>query len=71
MARKIRKLPDTVFLTPIEAADYLGLRPNTLAKMRVYGTGPGYRKHGRYVRYHLRDLEQWSEGHKHNSTSDA
>lgn len=59
-----------IFLNTKETAKYLGLRPNTLAKMRVYGTGPTYRKHGRYVLYHIDDLNQWSESRKHNSTSD-
>jgi excisionase family DNA binding protein len=52
------------FLSTKEAAALLGLRPNTLEKMRVYGGGPIYRKHGRKVRYHLNDLMTWSEGTK-------
>ena len=44
------------FLTTREAARFLKLRPNTLEKMRVYGGGPIYRKHGRHVRYHIDDL---------------
>ncbi len=71
MDKNYRKLLDTVFVTTIEAAEYLGLKPNTLAKMRVYGTGPEYRKHGRYVRYHIDELNHWSESHRHNSTSDV
>lgn len=58
------------FLNPKQAADYLGLKPNTLAKMRVYGTGPKYRKHGFRVLYALQDLIDWSEQSSHRSTSE-
>jgi Helix-turn-helix domain len=59
------------FLATPEAAQWLDLRPNTLEKMRVYGRGPLYRKHGRYVRYHREDLIAWSEANKHRSTADV
>ena len=58
------------FLTTKEAAAWLGLTRNTLEKWRVQGGGPPYRKHGRYVRYHLEDLIAWSEASKRRSTSD-
>lgn len=66
----MHKISQAVFLNTKEAAAYLGLRPNTMAKMRVYGTGPDYRKHGRYVMYHRDDLNRWSESRKYRSTSD-
>jgi len=59
------------FLTTREAAHYLGLSFRTLEKMRLTDTGPRFRKHGRYVRYHIADLDAWSEGRRKNSTSDA
>lgn len=62
---------DKPFLTTKGAAAWLGLTKNTLEKMRVNGNGPAYRKHGRYVRYHLEDLVAWSEASKRRSTSDA
>ena len=62
---------DEMFLSTEEAAALLGLKPNTLEKMRVYGGGPVYRKHGRKVRYHLNDLMTWSEGNKRLLTSNA
>lgn len=62
---------DGPFLTTREAARYLKLRPNTLEKMRVYGGGPQYRKHGRHVRYHIDDLIAWSDMRKKDSTSDV
>ena len=58
------------FLSTKEAAFYLGLSSRTLEKMRLCGHGPRFRKHGRYVRYHIDDLDGWSEGRRHQSTSD-
>jgi len=51
-----KKEPERPFLNTAEAAAWLRLTRNTLEKMRVQGTGPLYRKHGRYVRYHIEDL---------------
>jgi len=59
------------FLTTAQAAHYVGLSRRTLEKMRTTGGGPKYRKHGRYVRYHIDDLEVWSESHGRTSTADA
>ena len=58
------------FLTTKEAANFLNLKPNTLEKMRVYGGGPIYRKHGRHVVYHIDDLAAWSNLRKKDSTAD-
>jgi excisionase family DNA binding protein len=49
------------FLTTDEAAQYLGLAKQTLEKMRRERRGPPYRKHGRFVRYHIADLDSWSK----------
>ena len=57
-------------LTPPEAAKLLHLSPSTLAKMRLTGRGPRYRKHGKSVVYASHDLENWSDGQARNSTSD-
>lgn len=59
------------FLTTKEAGHFLKLKANTLEKMRVYGGGPIYRKHGRYVRYHIDDLYAWSDQRIKSSTSDV
>ena len=59
------------FLSTVHAAQYVGLSHRTLEKMRLLGTGPRYRKHGRYVRYHITDLEAWSEAEAHQSTSET
>lgn len=57
------------FLNTAQAAFYIGLSKRTLEKMRVIGGGPIYRKHGRYVRYHIDDLNAWSEARCKTSTS--
>jgi hypothetical protein len=59
------------FLNSKQAADYLGLKPNTLAKMRVYGNGPKYRKHGFRVLYSLDELNAWSDASRRSSTSET
>lgn len=59
------------FLSTGQAALYIGLSNRTLEKMRVVGGGPKFRKHGRYVRYHIDDLDAWSSAHAKDSTSDA
>ncbi len=64
------KEPEKPFLNTKEAAGWLRLTKNTLEKMRVNGTGPAYRKHGRYVRYHIEDLVDYSNASKRRSTSD-
>ncbi len=59
------------FLNTAQAAFYVGLSQRTLEKMRLTGNGPRFRKHGRYVRYHIDDLDAWSLGAQRASTSDA
>ncbi len=59
---------DDPFWNTLKAADYLGLMPQTLQKMRVTGNGPPYRKHGRYVRYTREDLDAWSQTRSHVTT---
>ena len=62
---------ESPFLTTSQAGIYVGLSRRTLEKMRTTGKGPIYRKHGRYVRYHIADLDAWSTAHQKNSTSEA
>lgn len=56
------------FLTPVQAGDYIKLSWRTLERMRQRGEGPPFRKHGRYVRYHIDDLNNWSQSTSHVST---
>ena len=58
------------FLNTDQAAHYVSLSRRTLEKMRMAGGGPRFRKHGRYVRYHIDDLEEWSAGRLKTSTSE-
>jgi hypothetical protein len=50
------------FLSTEQAAFYLGLSARKLQQMRAVGTGPAFRRHSRYVRYHIDDLDSWSRG---------
>jgi hypothetical protein len=52
------------FLTPQQAAFYLGLSVRTLQLLRTDGTGPTFRRHCRRIRYHIDDLDSWSKGSK-------
>lgn len=59
-------------LRPTQAAEYLGLSPSTLAKMRcLRSDGPPYSKLGRAVVYSRGDLDTWAEARKRRSTSDT
>jgi len=58
-------------LTPKEAADLLGLGESTLAKLRLTGAGPIFRKLGRCVRYSAMDLTDWADRRIRRSTSDT
>lgn len=59
----------TAMLRAHDAAAFLGLSPNTLAKWRVYGQGPRYRKLGRAVVYDPADLREWLDAQARRSTS--
>ena len=58
------------FLNTDQAAHYVSLSRRTLEKMRTAGGGPRFRKHGRYVRYHIDDLDEWSAEHLKTSPSE-
>lgn len=47
------------YLLSKEAARYLRVEPQTLAKMRMQKRGPKYDKRGRFIRYHIADLDAW------------
>jgi hypothetical protein len=59
------------YLTTDEAAQLLRLARGTLAKHRVYGTGPAYRKIGGRVIYAAADVIAWVETGARGSTSDV
>ena len=69
--RAARAKKGSPFLNTAQAAHYVGLSRRTLEKMRTVGGGPKYRKHGRYVRYHIDDLDAWSGSRARGATFDA
>jgi predicted DNA-binding transcriptional regulator AlpA len=58
-----------LFLTPKETAAFLRLSEVTLARWRIDGTGPSYRKFGRRVVYAKADLLAWADGQTQQNTS--
>jgi predicted DNA-binding transcriptional regulator AlpA len=52
-------------------ADRIGIAASTLAKLRLTGTGPVFRRAGRRrVIYRWSDVETWLDGCARQSTSD-
>lgn len=60
VGRANRAKQGTPFLSTEQAAFYLGLSPRKLQELRANGDGPPFRRHCRYVRYHIDDLDGWS-----------
>jgi hypothetical protein len=58
--RAARAARGSPFLSPQQAAHFLGLSVRTLQEYRSAGSGPRYRRHSRHIRYHIDDLERWS-----------
>jgi hypothetical protein len=62
IARAARAKKGSPFLSTEQAAFYLGLSARKLQQMRAARAGPQFRRHSRYVRYHIDDLDNWSRG---------
>jgi hypothetical protein len=60
-----------LLVTPSAAAEFLRLSKSTLAKMRISGRGPSFRKHGRSVVYEQAELENWSNDNQYRTTSQS
>lgn len=58
------------FLNTAQAAHYLGISPRQLERLRSRAEGPPFRRHCRYVRYHIDDLIAWSEATRPESDHD-
>ena len=58
--RAARATRGSPFLSPQQAAHFLGLSVRTLQEYRSAGKGPRFRRHSRHIRYHIDDLELWS-----------
>lgn len=63
-------MSDRKMLTPKQAADFLGVRENLLAKWRCAGGGPRFAKFGRHIRYAFPDLLAWVAAKTVRSTSE-
>ncbi len=48
------------FLNTEQAAAYLKISPRLLKQLRARGEGPMFRRHSRFVQYHIDDLDAWS-----------
>ena len=70
-ARAARAKKGCPFLTTEQAAFYLGLSARKMQAMRRVGEGPSFRRHSRYVRYHIDDLDAWSATRKSRGGVDA
>lgn len=54
-----------------EVAEYIGVTPNALAKMRMEGTGPEFIRVGpRNIKYRWSAVGEWIEANTHTSTDD-
>jgi hypothetical protein len=71
IARADRARKGSPFLNTEQAAFYLGLSPRKLRALRSNGKGPRFRRHSRYVRYHIDDLDIWSKAASAKGTGDA
>ncbi len=69
IARAAKAREGSPFLSTAEAAYYVGLSTRTLEKMRTENRGPRWREHGRYIRYHIDDLDEWSKGDQPGTAS--
>ena len=52
------------FLNTDQAAAYLKISGRLLKRLRVRGEGPEFRRHSRFVEYHIDDLDAWSAARK-------
>ena len=71
IARANRAKKGSPFLNTEQAAFYLGLSPRKLRALRSNGQGPQFRRHSRYVRYHIDDLDRWSSDVATRAIGDA
>ena len=58
--RATRAKRGSPFLNTDQAAAYLKISSRLLKRLRVKGEGPVFRRHCRFVQYHIDDLDTWS-----------
>ena len=63
IARAGRAKRGSPFLNTDQAAAYLKISSRLLKRLRVRGEGPVFRRHSRFVQYHIDDLDLWSREH--------
>jgi Helix-turn-helix domain len=63
IARANRAKRGSPFLNTDQAAAYLKMSARLLKRLRRDGKGPVYRRHSRFVQYHIDDLDAWSDEH--------
>lgn len=59
------------FLNTRQAAHYLGLSARHLERLRSRSLGPMFRRHSRFIVYHIDDLDAWSLAHSSADNADA
>jgi hypothetical protein len=63
IARANRAKRGSPFLNTDQAAAYLKMSSRLLKRLRRDGKGPVFRRHSRYIQYHIGDLDAWSDEH--------
>ncbi len=63
--------PHRRLLNATEAASFLCVVPGTLAKWRVYGTGPKFIRVNRRIAYDIADIAEWLSQRRVGSTSEV
>jgi len=58
--RAMRAKRGSPFLNTEQAAAYLKISSRLLKRLRVRGEGPVFRRHSRFIQYHIDDLDAWS-----------
>jgi len=58
--------PRRGYLSPAQAAEYVGLSKQQLDVHRMQGGGPAFHKVGRRVLYAVIDLQDWMLAHRHD-----
>ena len=61
IARANRAKRGSPFLNTDQSAAYLKISSRLLKRLRVRGEGPTFRRHCRFVQYHIDDLDGWSK----------
>ena len=61
--RATRAKRGSPFLNTDQAAAYLKISSRLLKRLRRAGKGPVFRRHSRFVQYHIDDLDSWSSEH--------